>query len=314
VRPDRPPGQGWRYSGGGYVVMQLLMEDASGMQFADWMRQRVLEPAGMVSSRFGAADSASAGDVAVGHQGLEPMPERRRIYPEQAAAGLLTTPADLARLTVALQRTLAQQPPALLDLGLLQQALSVQSRGPGVTMGLGFFLEGPEGRSGFGHNGSNQGFESSWRATPTRAVIVMANANGASELIDEIVRAVAEVHGWAEWRAVRIPWRELAACYESAPVYLRGTLNEWGTALEMRRTGARRFVVDAVLGPGRTEFKFATADWKQVNLGASYVKGDGVLRDAGGNLVLQVDRAGRYRFELDARDPERPVHRVRRLP
>lgn len=314
VRADRAPGQGWRYSGGGYVVLQKLMEDVTGEPFAAWMQQQVLQPAGMARSRFGAAPQAPAAEVAVGHQGLRPMPERRRIYPEQAAAGLLTTPTDLARLTVSLQQALAGAAAApLLPPALLREAVRVQSRGPGVVMGLGFFLDGPDGEAGFGHRGSNQGFESGWRADAQRAVIVMTNANGADELIAEVGRAVAQVHGWADWAVTRVPWRDVAARFERQPVYLRGTMNDWAAATPMRRVATRRFVVEVDLPAGVTEFKFATADWQRVNLGGSSAPGDPGLQVAGRNLVLDVTSAGRYRFELDAANPERPRHRVRRL-
>jgi CubicO group peptidase (beta-lactamase class C family) len=313
VRADRAPGQGWRYSGGGYVVLQQLMDDVTAQPFADWMQQQVLRPAGMARSRFGAAPLAPPSEVAVGHQAMQPMAERRRIYPEQAAAGLLTTPGELAALTVVLQHTLAGGPAPLLSRDLLAQALRVQSRAPGVAMGLGFFLDGPDGEQGFGHRGSNQGFESSWRADGRRALIVMANANGADELIAEIGRAVAQVHGWRDLQVVRVPWREVAARYEAEPLYLRGTMNEWSVATPLRRLAPRRYAAEVALPAGVTEFKFASADWQRVNLGATGEEGDRQLRVAGRNLVLRVDRPGRYRFELDASDPERPFHRVRRL-
>jgi CubicO group peptidase (beta-lactamase class C family) len=182
VRSDRAPGLGWRYSGGGYQVMQLLMQEITQERFADWMQREVLLPAGMTASLYGVLPQATAADVAVGHQGLTPMPERRRTYPEQAAAGLLTTPSDLARLTLQLQAALAGSERELLRPATLRQVLQPQARGSGMVMGLGFFLFGAEGNNRFGHDGSNQGFESVWRLDGRRALIVMANSNGASEL------------------------------------------------------------------------------------------------------------------------------------
>lgn len=314
VRVDKAPGSGWRYSGGGYVLLQQLMDDVTGEPFAAWMQREVLRPSGMESSLYGALPDAPATRVAAGHQNGRPIAGLRQIYPEQTAAGMLTTPTDLARLTLQLQAALAGQDQAVIRPATAAQAMSVQSRGQGMTMGLGFFLEGGDGQAGFGHNGSNAGFESIWRADRRRAVIVMANANGAGPLMDEIARAVAQAHGWADWQAPRVAWRELAAAYDREPLFLRGTMNEWGVNTPLRAVGAARFAVVLNLPAGATEFKFASEDWRTVNLGADFAGGSGRLENAGRNLKLAVATPGRYRFELDARNPEAPRYSVKRLP
>jgi len=85
----------FRYSGGGYTIVQQLIEQATGESFAEVARKLVLEPLGMTRSTF-----------------LQPPPEplresaawaEWRLYPESAAAGLWTTPADLARFICAVQ-------------------------------------------------------------------------------------------------------------------------------------------------------------------------------------------------------------------
>ncbi|HWB59392.1 MAG TPA: serine hydrolase domain-containing protein, partial [Chthoniobacteraceae bacterium] len=52
IRVDTVPGTAWRYSGGGYTVMQQMMIDASGKPFAEYMRDTVLAPLGMTASTF----------------------------------------------------------------------------------------------------------------------------------------------------------------------------------------------------------------------------------------------------------------------
>ena len=46
------PGRGWLYSGGGYSVAQLLVEELTGRPFADYMQTEVPEPLGMTASSF----------------------------------------------------------------------------------------------------------------------------------------------------------------------------------------------------------------------------------------------------------------------
>src|SRR5579859_7408427 len=46
------PGSRWAYSGGGYVVTQLLLAETTGKTFPDLMRREVLDPAGMAHSTY----------------------------------------------------------------------------------------------------------------------------------------------------------------------------------------------------------------------------------------------------------------------
>jgi CubicO group peptidase (beta-lactamase class C family) len=91
-----PKGAGrFRYSGGGYTLVQQLIEETTGRPFAEVAHEVVLEPFGMTRSSFeqpppeSLRESAACADW--------------RLYPESAAAGLWTTPADLARFVCALQ-------------------------------------------------------------------------------------------------------------------------------------------------------------------------------------------------------------------
>jgi len=92
-----PPRRGWRYSGGGYSLGQLLVEELTGRPFADFIRAEVLDPLGMTASSFRwsrTAETARPHDAAGG-----PLPDFA--FAEQAAVGLVTTAADLARFVAA---------------------------------------------------------------------------------------------------------------------------------------------------------------------------------------------------------------------
>src|SRR5262245_2789950 len=47
VRLEAAPGTRWKYSGGGFTLAQLLLEETTGATFAEYMRANVLEPLGM---------------------------------------------------------------------------------------------------------------------------------------------------------------------------------------------------------------------------------------------------------------------------
>ena len=55
-----PPGERFAYNNGGYVVLALLAERASGVDFHELVRTLVCEPAGMVTPRSCAPTSSRA--------------------------------------------------------------------------------------------------------------------------------------------------------------------------------------------------------------------------------------------------------------
>ncbi len=299
VRVDLPPGTQWRYAGGGYAVLQQLLQDSSGQDFAALMQQAVLGPAAMSRSFFapaGELSPAQAASAAVGHQNGKVLAGGYRIHPELAAAGLWTTPSDLARFNLAL--------PRLLGATTLSEALKPQFE----ESGLGFVIDTATGR--FGHDGSNAGFESRWLADAQdggRAIVIMANANGTRGLMNEVIRAIAVAQGWKSWMPPT--HASLVAKIRSTPLFVRGSLNDWGTSLAFKQVAPLRYAAttDAALPAGRIEFKIASADWGAVDLGGSSEAplpsarwAD--LRMGGGNLVFDVKAPGRYRFKLDATD------------
>jgi len=98
VRVDTIPGAREVYSGGGFVVLQLLMEEVSGQSFSALLADLVLTPAGMGHSTFAQPlPNELVGRAATGHDETgAPIAGRYHVHPELAAAGLWATPSDLA--------------------------------------------------------------------------------------------------------------------------------------------------------------------------------------------------------------------------
>jgi CubicO group peptidase (beta-lactamase class C family) len=190
----KQPGESWRYTGGGYTVMQLLMSDAAGMAFADIMEQFVLAPVGMTNSRYQqplALQYRDQAAIAYAADG-QPIGDGWHHYPELAAAGLWTTPTDLAKFAMRLQATFHGRRGRLLPRALAQLMLS-----PGMNnWGLGPELS--EDRLRFGHGGSNQGFRCQfWTYIEDgTGIVVMTNSDGGEGLIGEIIASAASIYGW----------------------------------------------------------------------------------------------------------------------
>ena len=196
VRVSFVPGSAQRYSGGGFTVAQLLVTEAAGKPFETALHQLVFAPAGMVHSTFAQPlPERLASRAATGHQSDgSALLGRWRIHPEQAAAGLWSTPSDLARLAIALQRAAAGEGSDLISQGLAKQMLAPQL-GPS---GLGFVVLGEGERRIFRHAGSNQGFRARMLAFVEggQGAVVMTNGDGGMELAGEILHSIARTYRW----------------------------------------------------------------------------------------------------------------------
>lgn len=116
VRVDTIPHTRWRYSSGGYCIVQQVLVDVLHMPFDRLMQNLVLRPLGMDHSAFLATpDAAIASLAAAGHDptGVA-LPGCWRTHPELAATGLWSTPTDLARFVIDVQRSLHGQGNAVL--------------------------------------------------------------------------------------------------------------------------------------------------------------------------------------------------------
>ena len=195
IRADVVPGTIWRYSGGGYTVMQQLLTDVTGRPFPLLLEEMVLQPAGMKDSSYDQPLPESRRAVAAsGHRADgSVLPGRFHTYPEMAAAGLWTTPTDLARFLIEIQQAL-QGKSKVLTAATASEMVTVQKG----SYGLGLGLEGAGPSASFGHGGSNAGFKCQMAAffEGGRGAVVMTNGDQGGRLASEILRAVAAEYDW----------------------------------------------------------------------------------------------------------------------
>jgi CubicO group peptidase (beta-lactamase class C family) len=97
------PGERFSYCNGGYVVLALIAERASGMPFRELVASRVCEPAGMVDTEFLRSDELPEG-VAVGYLTAEGLRTNMLHLPVRGSGdgGIYTTVADVRRLWASL--------------------------------------------------------------------------------------------------------------------------------------------------------------------------------------------------------------------
>jgi CubicO group peptidase (beta-lactamase class C family) len=203
IRVDTTPGAIWRYSGGGYTIAQQLMIDVTGQPFARYMQTTVLGPIGMTSSSYEQPlPSARAALTATGYYAdLTPVRGRWHVYPEMAAAGLWTTPTDLARFAIEVQETLAGRGHGVVSPAMARQYVTEQKNGDA----LGVFVHGSGKALEFYHDGRDEGFDAMLTAGAETGdgVAVMINANDNSPMTARIRNYVA--HAWNFAGAKELP-------------------------------------------------------------------------------------------------------------
>jgi CubicO group peptidase (beta-lactamase class C family) len=192
IAVGREPGGAWQYSGGGYLILQLLVEDVSGVSFAQWMQQAVFDPIGMQRSTYdfiGERDNASKSYAADGKLAASYQ------YAAAAATGLSSSVEDLSKF---IQAQLHGGRPQLLSQAMVDAMRQPLGRKWGADIwGMGVMLYAPtaSGNYVFGHDGANEpAINSAVRINPDNGDAVIALVSGNPKL------ASAIAYEWTLWQ------------------------------------------------------------------------------------------------------------------
>jgi CubicO group peptidase (beta-lactamase class C family) len=197
IRVDKVPGSDLRYSGGGIEIEQRLMMDVTNKPFPELMRNLVLNPLEMSQSTYQQPlPKELRGRAASGHDDAgRVIPGKWHVYPEMAAAGLWTNPADMSRYVIEVMLASEGRSQKVLGRDLINQMLTPQNGG---SCGLGPFIEMRRGEKRFTHNGANAGFRCAFVGLLKRGdgAVVMTNSDNGDPLVGEILKSVAAAYGW----------------------------------------------------------------------------------------------------------------------
>jgi len=196
---NKVPEESYRYSGGGYTVMQQMVIDVEGKPYPVVMDELVHGPLNMTNSTYEQplpADKLKR--AATGYLPNGTMTTgKRHTYPEMAAAGLWTTAEDLAKFAVNLQQTVKEENNVALSQEMTKLMLT-----PFVEefTGLGIFLNKRGDQTYFGHGGWDEGFSAELMAHKDDGygVVVLTNSNHPS-FISELIRSVALTYQWEDY-------------------------------------------------------------------------------------------------------------------
>ena len=194
-----PPGTAFAVSDSGFIVLEVAMQGATGVDFAEIARARVLIPAGMEASSFEQPASDTLAVIAAsGHDDTgDELPGGWVNHAGRAAGGLWTTPADLAAFLVALD-----QPGTLLGKAGTGQMLEPQNGGP---WGLGFALAGSGPELALHKSGSPAGYSGYMIYFPAsgQGAVVMTGGSNGRAIAAAILEGIGETNDWP-WDGVLV--------------------------------------------------------------------------------------------------------------
>ncbi|HNT74945.1 MAG TPA: serine hydrolase domain-containing protein [Anaerolineae bacterium] len=209
VRLTMEPGAQYSYSGGGYTLLQLIVEEVTGEPFSAYMQREILEPLGMHASSFEWRTDLRPATATGYNAAQQPYPNYR--FTEQAAAGLYTTAPDLARFVAAALAGPNGEPagPGMLNSDTLAWMATptialqgIEGNLLNVSMGLGYYIETlADGTKAISHSGSNRGWQSELMALPDRGagIVILTNSDQGALIGMEVLSA------WGRWLGVGAP-------------------------------------------------------------------------------------------------------------
>lgn len=197
VRLGRSPMTGYKYSGGGVTIQELALTDMLGKPFPLIMRDSVLGPIGMSDSTYeqplpaNRRTQAAHAHNQVGEPGEAPW----RVHPEHAAAGLWTTPTDLAKFAIEVQQALAGRSTRVLSRTMAQEMVTPVGVGP---FAVGFTVAKAGEGWYFSHGGSNWGFRCDLIAHRSKGygVVIMTNGDNGGRLIAALRDKISIASAW----------------------------------------------------------------------------------------------------------------------
>jgi CubicO group peptidase (beta-lactamase class C family) len=210
VRVTFEPGTKWAYSGGGYIIAQQLAMDVTGKPFPQIMREDVFDKIGMNDSTYEQPLPASrAGSAASGtYLNGRVVDGKWQVVPQLAAAGLWTTPADLAKYVIEIALSRKGKANLVLSQAMTAEMLKPQAERvaePSLgtsqhpdRMGLGFFLGDETDPSRFGHIGDDPGFQAMlvMFSDSGQGAAIMANSERGILLGRLLLASIAKEYRW----------------------------------------------------------------------------------------------------------------------
>ena len=195
-----PIGNEPRFSQAGYLILQKIIADTSGLDFVSFINTNILSPAEMGLSLIAAQLAedirfqAASGHLREG----QPLEGKWKGHPELAVSGLWTTASDLARFALTLISDARGLTSTLLSPASARRMLTPQL----YNQGIAFTVDDSGDNLNFHLRGSADGFRGFLVAYPAtgRGAVILTNSDNGQYLIEEILRALAAAYEWPHFK------------------------------------------------------------------------------------------------------------------
>ena len=194
------PGSGFFYSNVGFHLAELLIEEVSSRDFAEYMEEEILVPLGMQQASYNWNDSFDP-PVPTGYD-LEGNPVPVYVYSEKGSGGLFASAGDIANFMIA-----GMQGGSGISNSLFSQSSFDQIHTPAVDIsgiysfvaesyGLGHFIDLlPGGVISVFSGGQGHGWMTHFQSIPETGdgIVILTNSQRSWPFISTIVKE------WAKW-------------------------------------------------------------------------------------------------------------------
>lgn len=196
VRSVSEPGLEFQYSGGGIIITQLIITEVAQKAYDMFMYDNVLKPMGMTHSFYTQPPTKDKmKNISTGYSkdGIE-VEKKFYVYPEQAAAGLWTTPTDLSKYLIEIQLAYLGESSKVLNQDMTKLHLTPYIDN---SSALGTFVQERNGVKYFFHDAGNKGYRGLYFGSVEGGdgLVVFVNSED-GDIIIELLNSVASVYGW----------------------------------------------------------------------------------------------------------------------
>jgi CubicO group peptidase (beta-lactamase class C family) len=195
----KDPGLSFSYSNTGFNLLELLIEEVAGRDFAEFMQDEVLVPLEMQDSSFEWRETLQPA-VPFGYD-LNGKAVPVYVYPEKGSGGLFSTVGDIATFLIAGMPGFTQNQHVLKPRSI-DQLYTPMITGLGVydlvfdSYGLGYYLEDlSNGKQAVSHGGQGTGWMTHFHCVPESGdgIVILTNSQRSWPFIANILS------DWSEW-------------------------------------------------------------------------------------------------------------------
>ena len=277
------PGTDWRYSGGGYTIAMMALEDHFNKSLADLAHEFIFGPMGLKNTTMKQPNEEGfLKNVAKAHdeQG-NVVGTGIPITPQVSASGLWSTPTEMALILIEIQKALNGKGSDLISEKVAKRITAIET-----IQGMRGWSLGWERMNSFGnqdwfsHGGANTGVGGHVYATMEGGNGVVMLANGPNNVripvTEMLLQNIVETHDWG----YSLPWMNKEELPEHLISKIQGRYKDikFGPVIEIKEEDGRLYIPMA---------------WGGLRYNLVYI---------GENTFVMNEMSGKFKFNLDS-DP-----------